>query len=626
MARKTPPGNPAKGTAPGTAMVVTSRAKALGNAPGGDAPEDMLPPEGPIDVNLIPQPPDKIVPGDIFTSEVGYKGLLQTGGFVFEEFRAELRGWQGARKLQEMADNDAVMAGMIYAVAMMIQQIEWTLEPADKSDAATKAAERVKDALFEDMDESWSQLLGELMYTTPTHGYSIFEIIWKVCKGKTGDKRTNSIYKDNAIMPRRLAPRSPLTIYRWEFDRDGDVAGVWQSLANMNVLQMPEPLSFQGDASGMVYIPAVKYLNFKWNATRGNPEGRPMIRGCYINYLRKKTLEDAEGRLAVRSAGILVLRAPARYMDPNADPKTKAAYQAIVNAAMRIAQDRSGAMTLPSDTFPRVTGDVSAVSQFNIEFVTADRRTTQDTGLIIERLDSSNAMTMLADFMLLGHGRSSSGGSHAQNSSKTDTFMTALGAIAQSIADEINRGLIAKIWDYNGWPDETKPTLKPGEITPPDLGKLGTLILNLAQAGFEMAPDTVLQNAIRHAAHLPEVQDDGIADLAAQAAARQKLQNMVQMPGEPQPGGDAPLVPGVAGKNGPAPTPGQGGPPALGGKPANGKPAPAGGKPGGQQGGSKPPPSNPAAPPPGISPAFAQPKPKIKPSPEMLAAIRGAKK
>ena len=473
---------------------------------------------------------------------LGTTGLLQTAGFLYEEFIPLLRGRDGAKKFQEMQDNDPILAAVVYAITMLVRQVEWHVEPADKSKQAIEAAEFVEQCLFEDMADTWSDFLSEVM-TMIVHGYSLFEIVWKVRNGQDPSSVRSSRFKDKKIGVGRLAPRSQLTVWRWLITYFGDIRGVEQIIYNTGSIVPNEPIP-DTVRSGVATIPIEKMLLFRTTSSRGNPEGKSLLRSCFVPYLRKKNIEEAEGRLALRSAGIVVIKVPEEMMDPGADDATKAALANWNKTAAALAQDRNGSVTIPSDVFPE-----SKTPKYDVSYVVADGRRTMDTSTIIERIDKRMAMSALADFILIGHNARSGSGSYALSSNKTDVFMTALGAFVNGIADVINRQLLPRLWAFNGMNEDIIPTLTPNEIEAPALDQLGQLLTALSGAGAQLFPDLTLENAIRHEAGWPEKEEDSLTALIGDAKGRTQLaasEGLLAAGSEGAPGLEAGLGPGGA--------------------------------------------------------------------------------
>jgi hypothetical protein len=110
-------------------------------------------------------------------------------------------------------------------------------------------------------------------------------------------------------------------------------------------------------------------------------------------------------------------------------------------------------------------------------------------------------MTVLADFILLGHEKV---GSFALSSDKTDLFAVALGTILDVIEDVLNRFAVPRLWQLNGWDASKAPKFKHGDIEDPDLAALSTYLQALSAMGMQLFPDEDLDKFLREIAHLPE--------------------------------------------------------------------------------------------------------------------------
>ena len=62
--------------------------------------------------------------------EVGRIGQKRYGGVFYEEFLPELRGRRGMAAYSEMAANDDLVGAILYAIKMLIRQVDWTWPPA----------------------------------------------------------------------------------------------------------------------------------------------------------------------------------------------------------------------------------------------------------------------------------------------------------------------------------------------------------------------------------------------------------------------------------------------------------------------------------------------------------------
>ena len=144
---------------------------------------------------------------------------------------------------------------------------------------------------------------------------------------------------------------------------------------------------------------------------------------------------------------------------------------------------------------------------WTMELLSTGGRRQFDTNAVIERYDSRIAMTVLADFVLLGHQQV---GSFALSSDKTKLFGTAIGAYLDIICEVFNNQAIPRLIDLNG--DHFKgitdyPEMTHGDVETPDLGALGTFLREVTGAGI-LIPDEGVEDYVRQAAGLPERLED----------------------------------------------------------------------------------------------------------------------
>lgn len=417
----------------------------------------------------------------------GLKGAEPHGGFLYEEFLPQLRGYAAAKLYREMADNDPMCGAVLYALEMLMRSVQWRVEPADQRPESIVAAERIEAGLFKDMMHPWGQLIDEAT-SMLTYGYSPHEIIWKFCRGETDDEQTSSEFSDGMIMPAGIPIRAQDTIWRWVFDVEG----------RGNVLGLEQYR--YGRAN--VVIPMQKLLIFKTLARKNNPEGRSVLRTAYKTYMRKDVIEQSEGRLALRSAGIVDMRIPAKFMEAAGGTDERRLYMQYKAIADKMAQDRTGSVVLPADR------DDKGNLLYDIKYLVADARKVGDMSPIIDRMDSRIAISVLADFLLLG---TKNVGSFALGESKISLFTTATEGFVGVFEDQLNRVLLRKIWKLNTLDPTTMPKIKAGSVQKKDLDALGNYLQRLSVAGAPIFPsqDGRLEQFLLSVAELPTVQEEG---------------------------------------------------------------------------------------------------------------------
>jgi len=142
--------------------------------------------------------------------------------------------------------------------------------------------------------------------------------------------------------------------------------------------------------------------------------------------------------------------------------------------------------------------------------VSTGSRRSFDTNAIIARYDQRIAMSMMADFIMLGH---ESVGSFALGASKVDLFMAAVESWVRLIAETFNSHAIPRLIALNGLDTARCPSLTYGQVNAIDLNELGGYLANLTSAQL-LTPDNNLEEYLREIAGLPgfRPEPEGSAD------------------------------------------------------------------------------------------------------------------
>ena len=412
-------------------------------------------------------------------SMIGSSGLNRQGGYVYEPFVRELQGAQGRAIFRQMAEEDPIIGAFLYAVEMLLRRVTFQVVPASEAPSAHAAATFVSECLT-DMSLSWEDTLAEIL-SFLVYGWSFVELVYKIRGGDARDPRRRSKYADGKIGWRKFAIRAQDTLERWEFDAEGGIQGMWQ---------VAPP------AYTPVFIPIDKALLFRTTARRGSPEGRSVLLNAYRPWWFKRRIEEIEAVGIERDlAGLPVAWVPPDVLDPNAPPELAATRQAIEHLITNIRRDQQEGVLFPLhyDDQGRKLYDLTLLS-------TGGTRQFQ-TDAIIARYDQRLAMTLLADFILLGH---EAVGSKALGMTKASIFSKALQAWAEAIAGVITTHAIPRLLRLNGIPLDDAPRLQPSAVEDVDLDELGNYIARLAGAGAPLFPDAALLGRLLDLAGLPQ--------------------------------------------------------------------------------------------------------------------------
>lgn len=428
-------------------------------------------------------------------TELGVTGLRHWSGRVEEEWLNELKGYRNIAVIKEMRDNDPIVGAILYAVDMLIRQVDWKVTPFSDKPRHVKDAEFLESCM-EDMSQEWTKLLSEILSFLP-FGWSYHEIVYKKRNGhKVNNPGVSSKHTDGKIGWRKLPIRSQDTLDRWEFDENGDPNAFVQQLWHQDTQVRQNRANQRGTASHLVTIPFTRGLLFRTTSYKGNPLGRSVLRNAYRPWYFKKRIEEVEGIGIERDlAGLPVMRVPAKIMSSAATPEEQAIYNACKDIVTNIRRDEQEGIIIPGDV------DANGNQIYDLSLLSTGGTRQFDTNAIVGRYDQRIAMTVLADFVLLGHEKV---GSFALSSSKTSLFATAIGAWLDEIKAVFNRHAIPRLFAFNGNVTNEIPMLDYGDIEAPDLTALGGYIRELAGAGATLFPDGKLEDHLMGLANLPK--------------------------------------------------------------------------------------------------------------------------
>lgn len=441
----------------------------------------------------------KISPvGPIF-DERGQTGLKASGGWVYEEFLPKLQWPRAGDVYQEMSSNDPVITAILLCSRQLIKQVTWDVKPAGLKRADKQAAEFLQSCM-NDMSSTWPNVIDEIT-SYFTYGFSFHEIVYKKRCGANRDPRKNSKYNDNRIGWRKIPGRSQRTLHSWMISDDGGIQGFRQNTDK-----------------GLVEIPIERGLLFRTTSERSNPEGRSFLRGAYRPWYFKKHIEEVEGIGIERDlAGLPVIWTPEGIdLNNKEDPKAVEAKNAALKLVANIRRDRNDGAVMSAG--------------WDIKLLSTGGSRQFDTNAIINRYDQREAITLLADIVMLGADKV---GSFALAKVKQSLLATALDAQLDDIKNIFNRYAIPRLFALNSFPGISGlPELTCSSVVAPDLNELGNYIKALSGSKMPLFPDVDLENYLRVAAKLPKVPEDETARaLALEGVEQQNNNNNIEKKG-----------------------------------------------------------------------------------------------
>lgn len=410
-----------------------------------------------------PKPVDdasKLKEISIHVEELGSSGIENYSGYYSEEYLSNLRGRQAAELWDKMRRSDPKIKMVLSAVKNPIKGANWRIEPAQDGDNFRLHAELIEQILFNDLAQSWTQQLSEIL-SYLDFGFAPFEVIHKLVTNHPKFGSYNSIAK--------LAWRNPKTIERWNLDpKTGALLSISQ-------------YAF-GDLQRLVDIPGEFLLVFTNEREGDNYEGISTLRACYGPWFRKNAY------LKLMAIGIEKFAVPTPYMEVPEGKETGIQYTNAKKVLERYVSHQQQYITLPAGwklNFANSTFDASKIRE----------------AIDKENTEISNAF--LANFLELGQ---SGSGSYALGTDLSDFFLTGIEHVANHIAETFNRSLIPNLIKLNFGPQDYYPTLVCTGITDKPGKELAEIVKLLAD-GHVITPDSDLEDAMREKYGLPPKMD-----------------------------------------------------------------------------------------------------------------------
>ena len=227
-----------------------------------------------------------------------------------------------------------------------------------------------------------------------------------------------------------------------------------------------------------------------------NPEGRSVLRNAFVPWYYKRRIQEIEAIGVERDlAGMPVAYVPPQLLSNAATTEERAALEAIKQIVRNIKRDEQEGIVFPLAYDPETKQPA-----YDLKLLSTGGQRQFNTNDIIARYDQRIAMTVLADFLLLGHEQV---GTQALSVSKIELFVRSIDAYLSEIAEVFNSHAIPRLMRLNGVNPDLAPYLS---YTPPkniDLDAISKFVQVLAQSGATLFPDQDLENYLRGLAGLP---------------------------------------------------------------------------------------------------------------------------
>jgi hypothetical protein len=358
----------------------------------------------------------------------------------------QLAGDKYLVEFYKMNANDPVCGAVMLALTQIFKSIKWETQDDPKG--------ILKQSLI---NAGWIDNM-EDMLSFFIYGHSVMELTL-VKDEKTGVVCWNDMYY-----------RPQTTISDWKFDKHGKLTHVQQTV--------------DGE---QIDIKASKCLILHCHKTQSNPRGKSLFRNAYRDWYYKTNIEKIEAIGIERDlTGLPVLEAAegAELTDEKGQLNAvgKWAWQMVRN----VKRNSQEGLVLPDGW------------KFNLVGSPGQRQF--DLNDVINRYSTNMALSMLAQFLVLGVTNSS--GSFALAKEQSSLFHTAIEGFAFAMANAVNSQFIGgrALQYFNNLP--TQPTLKPVGIERIDITDLAAYLARMLKLNA-IKPDDTLENFLRDRVALP---------------------------------------------------------------------------------------------------------------------------
>lgn len=415
--------------------------------------------------------------------ELGNMQLVKSRDYDLLEFMPQLRGRKAAEVYREMAENDALIGAVLFAIEMVLRRVEWDVEPFSGEQFDVDRADFLNSCI-DDMSMTWEDFISDALTMLP-YGHADLEVVYKRRQSADIDAPSESRtkYPDGKIGWRKFVLLPQATIDDYDLDEHGGVKAI-----------------IQGGRYGVqkVTIPIEKALRFQTNTRTAR--GKSVLRNVVEAWFYRKRIREIEGVGISRDLeGLPIIHADVEWLS---NPTRRAELEKIIRNLHRDEQEGL--------IFPAIKTENGGLEPI-VDLTLASSGSTRqfDTSGIIQRYGREIAVALLQDVVLLGHEKV---GTQALASEKRDLSDTALQTWLNHIAAVLNTHALPRLFALNGESLENLPKIVPGELRPTDVAEFAAAIRDVASGGWVFTDDADVEAVIRKRLGLPPMPPEDLDD------------------------------------------------------------------------------------------------------------------
>lgn len=417
--------------------------------------------------------------------EIGSLGLKFQAGEIYEEYRRDLRFPDSIKTYKNMS-LDPIVDSALKVITAFIRTVEFKVDtPTDTPTAQQQERADFIQSCMDDMDRPFNEYMQEWL-SVLVYGFCPAEKVYKVRRGDDGNM-FNSKFDDKLVGWAKLPVRSQDTIDKWIYDpKIRELIGIRQNLSQLNTTSMIG--RFETKESKFKILPRSKFMLFRTDTTRDNPEGNSPLKGAYIAWKYKTSLEETEAIGASRDLrGLPIIYIPAEFMSPDATPDQVEFYEMLQSYVQNLQFNEQAGIIMP-----QIYND-QGKPMFEFQLTNMQGGRQNNTDEIIKRYENKILNAFMADVLKTGHDGS---GSFALADSKTNLLAVGIESRLIEILDVVNNDLIPQTFKQNGWKEKDFPKISYGDLDEISLDEIGKFVQRVGAVGL-MEGDKPLSDIFR---------------------------------------------------------------------------------------------------------------------------------
>lgn len=419
--------------------------------------------------------------------EIGYSGLkTDTNGVIREQCHSDLR-WPSCIQTYKSMSLDSTIRSANNIYDLMISRTNFRFQSPEGASESSLAASKYLNWCMDNMDgQTWLEFISEVN-SLRIYGFHVAEKVYtKVEDGEYAGK----------LKWAKLATRAQDTIKGWRWDKNGqDLTHVVQDLGSIYDRNRYS-LKYAGKTE--VPIERKKFLLFRFDPKKDNPQGTSPLDGCYISWKYKTMIEDYQAVGVSKDLGGLAV------IGIHVEALTKALADPSSNEARNLAALETMAENLHAGEKSYAIKPIAydehgkELYTFSLEGIQGGGKQYSTTE-IIKHYQNEILTVYSASMLKMGQ---DTGGSYALSDNMQGLLQFGIEHHLNIILDQINDDLVPQTLALNGWrlAQSDQPRMIYDDITSVSLDELGKLVQRAVTSGAMSVTrelDMALYDAIR---------------------------------------------------------------------------------------------------------------------------------